>query len=76
MSMSAKKPVKYEAGEIDRVRVVEDFLPPPKALVPRQSGLMLRSAPKERVSKHGPPHRPIKSGASSSRRRAPRGSSG
>ncbi len=29
------RPVKYTAGEIGRVRVVEGFLPPPEALVPR-----------------------------------------
>jgi hypothetical protein len=30
------KSIKYTAGEIGRVRVVEDFLPPPEALVPRE----------------------------------------
>jgi hypothetical protein len=47
--------VKYTAGEIGRVRVVEDFLPSAEALVVGPTGLMLRSAPEERVSKHGPP---------------------
>jgi predicted DNA binding CopG/RHH family protein len=31
--------VKYSAGEIGRVRVVEDFLPPPEALVPREDNV-------------------------------------
>lgn len=31
-----KAAVKYSAGEIGRVKVVEDFLPPPDALVPRE----------------------------------------
>ena len=31
-----KQPVKYTASEIGRVRVVEDFLPAPEALVPRE----------------------------------------
>jgi hypothetical protein len=60
----ARKAVTYSAGEIGRVRVVEDFLPPPDALVLRPSGLMLRTAPKERVSKHGPPHPPRRRGES------------
>ena len=34
-----KKSVKYTAGEIGRVRVVEDFLPLPKALVPREENV-------------------------------------
>jgi hypothetical protein len=37
-SMSSKT-VKYSAGEIGRVRVVEDFLPPPDALVPREENV-------------------------------------
>jgi hypothetical protein len=32
----ARKAVTYSAGEIGRVRVVEDFLPPPEALVLRE----------------------------------------
>ncbi len=28
--------IKYTAGEIGRVRVVQDFLPPPEALVARE----------------------------------------
>jgi predicted DNA binding CopG/RHH family protein len=31
--------VKYSAGEIGRVRVVEDFLPAPDALVPREENV-------------------------------------
>lgn len=31
--------VKYTAGEIGRVRVVEDFLPPPEALVAREDNV-------------------------------------
>jgi hypothetical protein len=31
--------VKYAAGEIGRVRVVEDFLPPPAALVAREDNV-------------------------------------
>ena len=34
-----KKAIKYTAGEIGRVRVVEDFLPPPDALVPREENV-------------------------------------
>lgn len=29
----------YNAGEIGRVRVIEDFLPPPAALVPREDNV-------------------------------------
>ena len=36
--MSNKK-VKYTAGEIDRYRVVEDFLPSPDALVAREDNV-------------------------------------
>jgi predicted DNA binding CopG/RHH family protein len=32
----SSRTIKYTAGEIGRVRVVEDFLPPPEALVPRE----------------------------------------
>jgi hypothetical protein len=32
----SSRTVKYSAGEIGRVRVVEDFLPSPDALVPRE----------------------------------------
>jgi hypothetical protein len=28
--------VKYTSGDIGRLRVIEDFLPPPDALVPRE----------------------------------------
>jgi predicted DNA binding CopG/RHH family protein len=31
--------IKYSAGEIGRVRVVEDFLPAPDALVPREENV-------------------------------------
>ncbi len=34
--MSSRTAVKYTAGEIGRVRVVADFLPPPDTLVPRE----------------------------------------
>jgi hypothetical protein len=30
---------RYTAGEIGRVRVIEDFLPPPAALVPREDNV-------------------------------------
>ena len=33
------KTVKYTAGEIGRVRVVDDFLPPPDALVARDDNV-------------------------------------
>ncbi len=33
------KTVRYTAGEIGRVRVVDDFLPPPHALVPREDNV-------------------------------------
>ena len=35
----SNRTVKYTAGEIGRVRVVEDFLPPPEALVPREENV-------------------------------------
>jgi hypothetical protein len=35
--MMRSRTVKYTAGEIGRVRVVEDFLPAPDALVPRET---------------------------------------
>ncbi|MBI2715263.1 MAG: hypothetical protein HYX37_12545 [Rhizobiales bacterium] len=35
----SNRTVKYTAGEIGRVRVVEDFLPPPDALVPREENV-------------------------------------
>jgi predicted DNA binding CopG/RHH family protein len=35
----SNRTVKYTAGEIGRVRVVEDFLPSPDALVPREENV-------------------------------------
>ena len=35
----SNRTVKYTAGEIGRVRVVEDFLPPPEALVAREDNV-------------------------------------
>jgi predicted DNA binding CopG/RHH family protein len=35
----SSKPVKYTAGEIGRVRVIEDFLPPPDRLVPQEQNV-------------------------------------
>jgi predicted DNA binding CopG/RHH family protein len=32
----SNRTVKYTAGEIGRFRVIDDFLPPPDALVPRE----------------------------------------
>lgn len=48
MARARSKTVKYTAGEIGRVRVIEDFLPAPDALVPImprvRSHLPVRSA--------------------------------
>lgn len=35
----SNRTVKYTAGEIGRVRVIEDFLPSPDALVPREDNV-------------------------------------
>jgi predicted DNA binding CopG/RHH family protein len=35
----SSRTVKYTAGEIGRVRVVNDFLPAPEALVPREENV-------------------------------------
>lgn len=35
----SNRTAKYTAGEIGRVRVVEDFLPPPSHLVPREDNV-------------------------------------
>lgn len=35
----SSRTVKYTAGEIGRLRVVDDFLPPPDALVPREDNV-------------------------------------
>jgi predicted DNA binding CopG/RHH family protein len=35
----SNRTVKYSAGEIGRVRVIEDFLPPPDRLVPREENV-------------------------------------
>lgn len=35
----SSKTVRYTAGEIGRIRVIEDFLPPPSALVPREDNV-------------------------------------
>jgi predicted DNA binding CopG/RHH family protein len=35
----SNRTVKYSGGEIGRVRVVEDFLPAPEALVPREENV-------------------------------------
>jgi len=40
--MSAKRTARCTAGEIGRVRVVEDFLPSPDALVPREENVKVR----------------------------------
>lgn len=37
--MAAKRTVKYTTGEIGRVPVIEDFLPSPDALVPREDNV-------------------------------------
>jgi predicted DNA binding CopG/RHH family protein len=34
-----KKPVKYTTGEIGKVKVVKDFLPPPEMLVLRETNV-------------------------------------
>jgi hypothetical protein len=35
----SNRTVKYTAGDIGRVRIVEDFLPPPEALVAREDNV-------------------------------------
>ena len=35
----SSRTVRYTTGEIGRVRVIEDFLPPPAALVPREDNV-------------------------------------
>ena len=35
----SNRTVRYTAGEIGRVRVIEDFLPPPEALVAREDNV-------------------------------------
>jgi hypothetical protein len=35
----SNRAVKYTAGELGRVRVIEDFLPPPDRLVPREENV-------------------------------------
>ena len=40
----SSRTVKYSAGEIGRVRVVEDFLPAPEALVPRDDNVKVTLA--------------------------------
>jgi predicted DNA binding CopG/RHH family protein len=35
----SSRTIKYATGEIGRVRVVEDFLPPPEALVAREDNV-------------------------------------
>jgi len=37
--MPSKRSVKYTTGEIGRLRVVENFLPPPEALVLREENV-------------------------------------
>ena len=39
MRVMRNRTVKYSAGEIGRVRVVEDFLPAPDVLVPREENV-------------------------------------
>jgi predicted DNA binding CopG/RHH family protein len=39
MSKPKRRTKKLHSGEIGRVRVVEDFLPPPDALVPREENV-------------------------------------
>jgi len=39
-----KRSVEYRAGEIGKVRLVKDFLPPPEKLVLRQDNVKVRSA--------------------------------
>ena len=40
----SSRTVKYTAGEIGRVRVIEDFLPRPEALVPREDNVKVTLA--------------------------------
>jgi predicted DNA binding CopG/RHH family protein len=35
----SNRTVKYTAGEIGRIRVIQDFLPSPEALVPREENV-------------------------------------
>ena len=35
----SNRTVRYTAGEIGRLRVIEDFLPPPADLVPREDNV-------------------------------------
>ncbi len=35
----SNRTVKYTAGEIGRIRVIDDFLPPPADLVPREDNV-------------------------------------
>ena len=35
----SNRTVRYTAGEVGRVRIVEDFLPPPEALVAREDNV-------------------------------------
>lgn len=35
----SNRTVRYTAGEIGRIRVIEDFLPPPEALVAREDNV-------------------------------------
>ena len=35
----SSRTVKFTAGEIGRVRVIDDFLPPPERLVPRETNV-------------------------------------
>ena len=41
-SFMRKKPIAYTEGEIGKIRVVKDFLPPPDQLVLREENAKLR----------------------------------
>lgn len=42
-----KKSIAYRHGEVGKVKVVKDFLPPPERLVPRHTNVKLSRPPKE-----------------------------
>ena len=45
----SKRTVRYTAGEIGRIRVIEDFLPSPADLVPREDNVKVTLS----LSRHG-----------------------
>ena len=50
-----KRTIAYRHGEIGKVKVVKDFLPPPEMLVLRETNVKVRLSLRQRISSRAKP---------------------